>query len=113
MNLPQFRLLRSISLVFMLPGLAGLIASAVASLQYEKELPKMPVPAEMRLVPRSINGTIVYQTKAEDRKLSFAEGTSAAVFGIGLVLGCVYFRRWGMAYAIGVEDESLTAAKNR
>lgn len=111
MNVARLRLLRFLSLLFLLPGLAGLIASAAVSIQYEESMPKTPVPSEMRVVPRNIHGSIVYQTRAEDRKLSLFEGASVTMFLIGLTLGGVYFCKWGLARAIGAEDDELATER--
>lgn len=92
----------------MLPGLAGLIISASISTSYLDSLPRLPVPSEMRLTPRNIHGTIVYQTVEEDRRLNLLEDSSVGVFLVGLGLGLVYLRKWGIAQAIGAEDEELS-----
>ncbi len=69
-------------------------------------LPRMPVPAESRMTPRNIHGVIVYETEAEDRQLSLMEDSSVGIFLIGLGLGIVYMRKWGISHAlVGGEDE--------
>lgn len=105
----RLSLLRFVSLSFLLPGLAGLIISAAISTKYLENLPRGPVPAEMRMVPRNIHGTIVYQTEDEDRRLDILEYSSVAVFVIGLGLGLVYLRKWGLAAALNAEDEDQVA----
>jgi hypothetical protein len=101
--------LRHIALLFLLPGLAGLIISAMISTHYLDTLPKMPAPEEARLVPRNIHGTVVYQTVDEDRKLSFMEYASVGVFVIGLGMGLVYLEKWGGMKAREAEEgENLT-----
>jgi hypothetical protein len=108
MNAHQEGKLRLLALLFVLPGLAGLIVSAVISTYYLQSLPTMPIPIEMRMIPRNIHGTVVYQTKSEDRRLTVMEDTSVGVFLVGLGLGLVYLRKWGIANAIGAksnEDE--------
>lgn len=108
----QLGWLRFFALLFLLPGLAGLILSAMISTSYVERLPRLPVPAEMRMVPRNIHGTVVYQTEAEDRRLSLMENSSVGVFLVGLSLGLVYFRKWGLAHAInGDEDLVVQGSK--
>jgi len=100
-------MLRFFSLLFLLPGLAGLLYSATVSTSYLQNLPKTPQPAEMRLIPRNIHGIVIYQTQDEDRRLTVMEDASLGVFLVGLTLGLVYLRKWGMAHALGAEDEEL------
>jgi hypothetical protein len=97
--------LKSFSLLFLLPGLAGLIVSAMISLNYGNTLPKWPVAEQSRTVPRSINGQVIYQTEEEDRRLNEIEFASVGVFLLGATLGLVYLAKWGMARAIASEDE--------
>jgi hypothetical protein len=104
--------LRFLALLFLFPGLAGLIISASISTHYVNTLPKEPVPAEMRMTPRNIHGSVVFQTKAEDRFLSSIEDTSVGVFFIGLTVGLVYVRRWGLEQAIAAEEEEYSSAKS-
>ena len=101
--------LKFFSLLFLLPGLAGLIVSAMISTHYLDILPKWPTPEESRIIPRNINGTVVYQTLAEDQKLSLIEDSSVGVFVIGLGLGLYYLEQWGSARSTASEeDEALT-----
>ena len=66
----------------------------------------MPVPAESRMTPRNIHGVIVYETEAEDRTLSLMEDSSVGIFLLGLGMGLVYMREWGITHAlVGGEDE--------
>lgn len=109
MNRQQLGLLRFVSLLFLLPGLGGLIFSAVVSTNYLQNLPRSPVPAEMRMVPRNIHGIVVYQTEDEDRKLTLMEDTSVGVFIVGLGLGLVYLRKWGIQQALGAEEDDRAA----
>ena len=97
--------LKFFSLLFLLPGLAGLIASAMISLNYGNTLPKMPIPEQSRTVPRSINGQVIYQTEEEDRRLNEIEFASVGVFLVGATLGLIYLAKWGMARAIAPDDE--------
>jgi len=101
--------LKFFALLFILPGLAGLIVSAMISTHYLDVMPTKPVVQEMRTVPRNIHGTVVYQTVQEDRKLDEIEYGSVGVFLIGLVLGLTYLEKWGAAQAEAAdEEESLT-----
>jgi hypothetical protein len=105
----QLAALRSFSLLLLLPGLAGMIVSAMISTHYLDTLPQSPAPDEMRMTPRNIHGVDVYQTVEEDRKLSLIEDSSVGVFLVGLCLGLVYLEKWGSARAHASEqDEELT-----
>ena len=104
----QLRSLRFATLLFLLPGLAGLLVAASMSTNYLDRMPRMPIPVEMRYTQRNIHGIVVYQTVEEDRKLSVIEYTSMGVFLLGLGLGLVYLHRWGIAAAIrGEEDDHV------
>ncbi len=109
MNRQQLGMLRFFSLLFLLPGLAGLIFSAMVSTSYLERLPRGPVPAEMRMIPRNIQGIVVYQTQEEDQRLTLMEDTSVGVFLVGLTLGLVYLRKWGIVHALGGEDDDVLA----
>ena len=91
----QLRMLKAVSLTLLLPGLAGLIVSAMISLHYLDTMPRWPSPEELRTVPRNIHGIVVYQTAAEDKKLDLMEYSSVGVFVLGLGLGIVYLEKWG------------------
>jgi len=104
--------LRWLSLLFLLPGLGGLIVSAVISTGYADTLPRTAAPDEMRIVPRNIHGIVVYQTEREDRRLSVMEDSSVGIFLVGLALGLVYLARWGNVRSSELElDEDLAAAQ--
>jgi hypothetical protein len=107
-NMKVLRLsaLKFLALLFLLPGLAGLIVSAMISTQYLETMPKAPAPAEQRVVPREIHGTTVYQTAAEDRYLSVVEYSSVGIFLVGLVASVVYFERWSRVQSRLSEEES-------
>jgi len=62
----------------------------------------------MRMLPRNIHGVVVYQTEDEDRQLAMLEDSSVGVFLLGLTLGLVYLRKWGIAQALTGEDEPAT-----
>ena len=105
MKAAQLGTLKFFALLFMLPGLAGLIVSAMISTHYLDTMPKWPSPDEMRMTPRNINGTVVYQTVEEDQRLNLIEYGSVGVFLIGLGLGAVYLEQWGSARSAATEDE--------
>jgi hypothetical protein len=109
MKAAQLATLRHFSLLFLLPGLAGLIVSAMISMHYLETLPKWPAPEEMRTTPRNIHGSVVYETVEEDRRLNLMEYSSIGIFSIGLGLGLVYLEKWGVALAhAGDESEGLS-----
>src|ERR1700676_3667168 len=105
MDAMQLRALRFAALMFLLPGLAGLLVSASMSTRYLENLPRTPVPEEMRMTPRNIHGVVVYETEEENRRLSVTENTSMALFMGGLGLGLVYLRQWGIANAMSAEED--------
>jgi hypothetical protein len=105
----QLRALKAISLALILPGLAGLIVSAMFSVHYLDTMPRWPSPEDLRTVPRNIHGIVVYQTVEEDRKLDLMEYSSVGVFAAGLILGLVYLQKWGARQARAPdEDDRLT-----
>jgi hypothetical protein len=101
--------LKFFSLLFLLPGLAGLIISAMISTHYLDTLPRLPIPEEARITPRNIHGIIVYQTEEEDQKLNLIEYSSVGVFVIGLGLGLVYLEKWGSRRVREAEDDDVYA----
>jgi hypothetical protein len=105
MKAAKFAILRLTALAFLLTGLAGLILSATISTYYLDTKPKIPVPQELRMTPRNIHGTVIYQTHQEDRNLSLIEYSSVAVFLAGLSLGVVYLEKWGSLRARETEDD--------
>jgi len=107
-NRAQLATLRFLSLLFMLPGLAGLVISAMISTHYLDTMPRWPAPEDLRMTPRNINGTVVYQTEEEDQRLSVAEYSSVGVFVIGLGLGLVYLEKWGADRAHEAELDELS-----
>ena len=106
MKTAQLATLGFFSLLFLLPGLAGLVISAMVSTHYMDTLPKSPAPEELRTTPRNINGYVVYQTVEEDQRLTFLEYTSMGVFVIGLGLGLVYFEKWGNYRSREAEEDN-------
>ncbi len=104
--------LRIFSLTFLLPGLAGLILAATMSTHYMNTLPREPDPASLRMVPRNINGYIIYQTEQEDRTLDLVEYSSVGIFLIGLVSGLLHLQKWGIARALEAEDDEFIPGEN-
>jgi hypothetical protein len=105
MKSARLKTLKTISLALLLPGLAGLIVSAMFSVHYLDTMPRWSSPEEMRTVPRNIHGIVVYQTAAEDRKLDLMEYSSVGVFVVGLAVGLVFLERWGARQARVAEEE--------
>jgi hypothetical protein len=105
MDSAQLARLKAFSLVLILPGLAGLIISAMISVHYLDTMPKWPAPPELRTVPRSIDGVVIYQTAEEDRRLNIIEYSSVGVFLVGLGLGLVYLEKWGARQSQLIEQE--------
>jgi hypothetical protein len=104
--------LKFFALLFLLPGLAGLIGSAMISTHYLDIMPRGPVEAQNRVVPREIHGIVVYQTREENRQLNLIEYSSVGVFAIGLVLGLVYLEKWGiLQVATGEEDGEMAESQ--
>jgi hypothetical protein len=97
--------LKFFALLFLLPGLAGLILSAMISTDYMDTMPKSPVPEQIRIVPRNINGRVVYQTAAEDQRLTLIQDSSVGIFLVGAGLGLVYLEKWGGFKARELEEE--------
>lgn len=108
MKTARLATLRFFALLFILPGLAGLVVSAMISTHYLDVMPRGPVMVEGRIVPREIHGIVVYQTPEENRKLDLIEYSSVGVFVIGLGLGLVYLEQWGSLQSrTGEEDGEL------
>lgn len=113
MTTARLAMLKFFALLFLLPGLAGLIVSAMISTHYLDTMPRWPAPEVNRVVPRGIHGTTVYQTPAEDRDLNLIEGASVGVFLFGLALGVVYLEQWGALQSRLAEAESELAQSPR
>jgi len=99
-------MIKFFALLFLLPGLAGLIVSAMISTHYLDTMPRWPAPEVNRVVPRGIHGTTVYQTPAEDRELNLIEFSSVGVFLVGLALGVIYLEQWGALQSRLAEEEN-------
>lgn len=106
MRAARLATLKFFALVFLLAGLAGLIASAAISTHYLVVMPQKPVPEELRVIPRNIHGFTVYQTEIENRLLNTWEFTSVGVFLVGVTLSAIYMEKWGsMQVPSGAEEE--------
>jgi hypothetical protein len=105
MKRAQLATLRVFALLFILPGLAGLIISAMISTHYLEVMPRGPVLVEGRIVPREIHGIVVYQTADENHQLNLIEYSSVGVFVLGLGLGLVYLEKWGSLQSRADEEE--------
>jgi hypothetical protein len=109
MKASKLHALKFFALLFLLPGLAGLILSAMISTHYLVTMPRSPAPEQLRIVPREIHGTTIYQTVTENGELNAIEYTSVGVFLVGLVIGVVYLEKWGAAQSRAAEEESELA----
>jgi len=107
-NLP---VLKFFALLFMLPGLAGLIFSAMMSTDYLETMPKSPIPSEQRMTPRNVHGIVIYQTVSEDERLSIMEYSSVSVFLVGLVLGIVYLEKWSSVRQAEMDSDLLEESR--
>ncbi|MGD0347744.1 MAG: hypothetical protein ABSA85_13365 [Terracidiphilus sp.] len=105
MKAARLATLKIFALIFLLLGLAGLIASAATSTYYLEVMPGKPTPEELRVVPRDIHGMTVYQKVWEDRLLTELEYSSVGVFLVGVVLSAVYLEKWGTMRAGTSEEE--------
>jgi hypothetical protein len=86
----QLGFLRFLALLFLLPGLAALVANASLSTHYFGTMPRTPAPEENRVVRRALNGQVVYLTLDEDSQLDFLRYYGARAFAIGLGVGLLY-----------------------
>jgi len=105
--------LKFFALLFLLPGLAGLIASAMISTHYLDSMPRQPVLEQNRVVPRGIHGITIYQTRKENRDLNAIEYSSVGIFLCGLVIGLIYLEKWGSMQSPAGEEESQLADNPR
>lgn len=112
MKITQLAAMRRISLALILPGLAGLIVSAMISVHYLDTMPRWSAPQQFRTVPRNIHGIVVYQTPAESRRLDLCEFTSIGVFLPGLILGLFYLEKWSVSQPRTLEEEEFLVGDN-
>src|ERR1700722_14928577 len=108
MDVQQLRTVRLMTWLLLVSGMAGLLISASISTRYLEELPRMPVPVEMRMTPRSIEGTVVYVTTEEDKTLTLLEYFSLGAFVSGICFGFVHLRQWGLAYHMSAEVDEYS-----
>ncbi len=111
MKRSSLAVLKFFALLFLLPGLGGLIFSAMVSTEYLENLPKTPSPVEERMTPRNVHGVVIYQTVEEDQRLSMMEYSSVSVFLVGLVLGIVYLEKWSSIRQSEMELDLLEEAE--
>jgi hypothetical protein len=109
----QLASLRKISLALILPGLAGLIVSAMISVHYLDTMPRGPSTQQLRTVPRNIHGIVVYQTLAENRTLNLFEYISIGVFLPGLALGLLYLEKWSSQKSRTLEEDEFLVGDYR
>jgi len=81
-------ILRFFALLFLLPGLAALVANAMLSTRYFDTMPREP--QEMRTVPHTLNGQVVYLTEHDDRQLNDLRYYGLRSFLLGMALGVLY-----------------------
>lgn len=103
----QLATLKFFSLLFLLPGLAGLISAVMMSTHYRDTLPRWPAPEQMRYVPRNIDGTGVYPDGAGRPAADGCRRRLGGDFAIGPGLGLVYLEQWGAAQAREAEQNDL------
>jgi hypothetical protein len=113
MKAAKLATLKFFALLFLLPGLAGLILSAMISTHYLDTMPRVPVPEEHRIVPRGIHDVTVYQTPVEDSRLNRIEYASVGIFLVGLFLGIVYLEQWGSLQTRASQEEADLASHTR
>jgi len=104
-------MLKFLALLFLLPGLGGLVFSAMVSTSYLENLPRAPAPSEQRMIPRNVHGAVVYQTVQEDERLSVMEYSAVSVFLVGLLLGIVYLEKWSSSRAAEMEADLFEEAE--
>jgi hypothetical protein len=104
--------LRFFSLMFLVPGLIGLMVSATLSGYYMNKLPRYPDPENLRMTPRNINGYTVYQTDNENRTLDRTEYGSMGMFLIGLAMALVHFQKSGLARAIESDADDFAGEES-
>lgn len=105
--------MRKISLALILPGLVGLIVSAMISVHYLDTMPRWPSSQQLRIIPRNIHGVIVYQTPGENRRLDLFEYSSIAIFLPGLILGLIYLEKWNSRQSRVLEDDEFLVGDYR
>jgi len=107
MTRKNLRTLKFFALLFLLPGLAGLVISAMVSTDYLETLPRSPAPEVERMTPRNVQGIVIYQTPKEDERLSIMEYGSVGIFLIGLALGVIYLEKWSTVRQTEMDSDLL------
>lgn len=109
--------LRALALLFLFPGLAGLLASASLDTFYFQNSPQMADMPTGHILPHEIHGLTVYLTPDQDHKLRLWEYGSVGIFLVGMLLGVVYLERWAAMrapmdsdYAYRSERPAMTEA---
>jgi hypothetical protein len=105
--------IRHLSVALLVPGIAGMIWAGAIRANYLDTLPKHPVFEQMRVVPRTIGGTVIYQTDEEGALLTRLDIASGAIFMAGAFLGIVYLRRWGMRRMLENDEDQALAEEGR
>lgn len=80
-------------MLFLVPGLFGLLVSAILSTSYLATLPRVPDPDSMRMTPREIHGVTVFETTGEDETLTRVEYGALGCFLVGLVFTVIYIEK--------------------
>jgi hypothetical protein len=108
-----------LALVFLLAGLAGLMASGLHSSRYLATAPRTPAPEVMRTVPRTLNGEVVYLTLEEDLQLSFEWQNGVRAFGLGIALIILYLgmmakrmEQWDNSCGRYIKEDNSSSARS-
>jgi hypothetical protein len=105
--------IRHLSIALLVPSIAGMIWAGTIRANYLDTLPKRPVFEQMRVVPRNIGGTVVYQTEEESALITRIDIASGAIFLVGAFLGIVYLRRWGMRRMLENDEDQALVEEQR
>ena len=108
MDAGRLATLRFCTLLFLLPGLCGLILSAVISTHYLDTLPRWPTPEELRMTPRSVHGIVIYLTEQEDSRLTIIERSSTFSLILGMSFGFFYMEKWGSKQTPDASEEAAS-----
>ena len=103
-------LLQFFSMLFLVPGIFGLIVSTILSTSYLANLPRIPDPQSLRMTPREIHGVTIFETVEEDRTLTGVEYGALGCFLIGLVFSVVYIEKRSAARASEGEQSAMGEA---
>ena len=103
-------LLQFFSLLFLVPGIFGLVVSTILSTSYLATLPRIPDPQSLRMTPREIHGVTVFETVQEDQTLTRVEYATLGCFIVGLVFGVMYIEKRSAMRAIETEQELMGRA---